>query len=173
MEQIKLPQNWECVKQDDLTLYINTKDDLISYLPPMHFKEISQFINIFKINKEKMNKLINSLNINLNKQKENQEHVVKERPIDKVNIAENKVNGNLLGHKRARETDNQLPDEILNLQIINERIVLEHINALGSYNPLSVKIKLTISYLTVIRIKQTHGLKKKAKKFLVVLNQLL
>jgi hypothetical protein len=251
MEPIKLPKYWECIKEDGLQLYINTKEDLICYFPPMHLKDLSLFMNTFNINKEALNKMTARLkcsvddkpkeipkvevikemlvvkndnqstkegnkersfhdltkdnpaaltkqkaikdhnkdngskqskpltsiirdgNINENKcipialnvakgkeekpsastESKNtdkpilpKENIIEIKEKDKL-IKENGVNTNtLLGNKRKRDrADHIIPDNILTMSLENENIVLNHLEDLCNYTPVSVSITYIIS----------------------------
>jgi hypothetical protein len=48
-----LPKDWIDVKIEDKLLFFNIKEKLVSYHPPMDLKNISTFLNLYKINKKK------------------------------------------------------------------------------------------------------------------------
>src|SRR5690349_9721176 len=77
MEPIKLPQNWECIRKEGIILYFNTKEELISYLPPMHMKDLETFTKLFKLDNKKLSKIINEID------KENKKH----KPVNLINLS--------------------------------------------------------------------------------------
>jgi len=50
---ISLPRDWIDIKIDNKILFINLKENLVSYYPPMDLKNIGAFLNFYNINTKK------------------------------------------------------------------------------------------------------------------------
>jgi hypothetical protein len=96
--QATLPKDWNDLKIDNKIIFVNNKEKLISYHPPIEFKNINLFLNFYQF-KQTIEEILKIMNSN------NGSEIIKNK-IEKDNQTNNTLFNSITNSIKQKEKEN-------------------------------------------------------------------
>ncbi len=129
---ITLPKDWIDIKIENRIIFINLKENLVSYHPPMDLNNIGAFLNLYNINRNR-SELINLLRKSTkfkdrvkSQQDENQKKSQLSNGLSMEIDSQINSDQNLQDSKTSKQEFDKKP--IVDGKILNYRIISQNIN---------------------------------------------